>query len=152
MVEVTTQATILLSPDQRSIIHDYGDNIDGKIKVYRLEEIRALLQFAKKLHERGWGRSRDQYDIWSILTSYAAELDHSILHDLTSKKCASKDIKFTSFLDVFSEPLLSNTNKEWDIWIGIVNATQRQKEQIFEELKSTLQKNQRIPIVRSLLQ
>ena len=50
-----------------------------KLEVYDINEIvvekmRALLQFAKKLHERGWGRSRvrDYYDLWRIFGTYGS--------------------------------------------------------------------------------
>ncbi|MDX1917497.1 MAG: nucleotidyl transferase AbiEii/AbiGii toxin family protein [Rickettsiaceae bacterium] len=147
MIEVTTQERVLLNPDKRRIIHGYGEEIDSYVKVYRLEEIiaekiRALLQFAKKLHERGWGRSRvrDYYDIWNILTLYSRELDHSILPDLTTRKCALKQIKFTSFLDIFAKELIDNASGEWDIWLGAVNAEQHPKERIFEELMHEMKK------------
>jgi len=62
-VEVTIRESILLPPRESPILHEYGEKIEGTIFVYRLEEIiaekiRAILQFSKKLHERGWGRSR----------------------------------------------------------------------------------------------
>ncbi len=42
------------------------------------KKVRALLQFSKKLHERGWSRScvRDYYDIWSFLTEYSFNIDN----------------------------------------------------------------------------
>jgi len=61
--EFSFQEKILMEPQKRSILHEYGETFEGNIYVYPLEEIlaekiRALLQFSKKLHERGWGRSR----------------------------------------------------------------------------------------------
>lgn len=87
--------------------------------VYPLEEIlaekiRALLQFAKKLHERGWGRSRvrDYYDLWRILKSYSHTLNLEILPSLVIKKCAFKDVFFGGIEDIFQEKLLLNLEKE----------------------------------------
>lgn len=118
MIEITTKETILLPPNTKSIIHGYNEELTAQINVYSLEEIvaekvRALLQFAKKLHERGWCRSRvrDYYDIWSILTQYGKEMDCSILPDLTDKKCAAKGIEFKSFEDILHKILRKMLSK-----------------------------------------
>lgn len=72
-VEVTTRELVILPPQELPILHEYNEELNGTVLVYRVEEIiaekiRAILQFAKKLHERGWGRSRvrDYYDLWRI--------------------------------------------------------------------------------------
>lgn len=56
--EFSFQEIILMKPQKRNIIHGYGETFEEFVYVYPLEEIvaekiRALLQFAKKLHERG---------------------------------------------------------------------------------------------------
>ena len=78
-VEVTFDEVLLLPPVTKKIIHPYGKNFDYQLEVYDINEIvvekmRALLQFAKKLHERGWGRSRvrDYYDLWRIFGTYGS--------------------------------------------------------------------------------
>jgi len=76
--------------------------------VYRVEEIiaekiRAILQFAKKLHKRGWGRSRvrDYYDLWRIFSAYRDQIDHTILPELITQKCLRKK--------VFLAPLMTSS-------------------------------------------
>jgi predicted nucleotidyltransferase component of viral defense system len=95
--EFSFQEIILMDSEERKIIHGYEDSLEGSIYVYPLEEIvaekiRALLQFAKKLHERGWGRSRvrDYYDLWKIMHSYSNELKLDILPTLVQKNAPTK--------------------------------------------------------------
>ena len=74
MVDITTQEPLILEPEERKIIHfDYPKIVEGSLFVYPLveimaEKIRAIVQFAVKIHERGWGRSRvrDYYDLWNL--------------------------------------------------------------------------------------
>ncbi len=81
-VEITTQELVVLPPQERKIIHSYTEELNASILTYQIEEIiaekiRAILQFAKKLHEGGWGRSRvrDYYDLWRILDKYQDSID-----------------------------------------------------------------------------
>jgi len=83
---MATREKVLLKPVGKSIIHGYGENLEGTIFAYQLEEIiaekvRAILQFVKKLHERGWARSRirDYYDLWRILGEYGGQIDKAAL-------------------------------------------------------------------------
>ena len=67
--------------------------------VYSLEEIiaeklRAILQHARKLEERGWSRSRarDYYDLWRILGAYRLQLDLADFAPFLREKCSKRDI------------------------------------------------------------
>ena len=123
-VEVTFDEVLLLPSVKTKIIHPYGDNFDYQLEVYDINEIvvekmRALLQFAKKLHERGWGRSRvrDYYDLWRIFGTYGANLRKSIIPQLFSLKCSFKDVECNHISELFQEKLMLNVEKEWDVWL-----------------------------------
>lgn len=63
MVEVTLSEVVYISPQRKALIHSYDEILECELKTYCLEEIiaekiSALLSFSKKLHERGWGRTR----------------------------------------------------------------------------------------------
>lgn len=101
MVEISTQEEVILPTPLLSVIHGYNEVLTAQIKTYALEEIisekiRAILQFAQKLHERGWARSRarDYYDLWSILTKYKGHLDRFKIPEMVQLKCRSKGIAF----------------------------------------------------------
>lgn len=122
-IEVTTQEKVLLSADDRKIIHGYHEAFDCNILTYQIEEIiaekiRAILQFAKKLHERGWGRSRvrDYYDLWRILSDYGHLIRRELLPDLVHQKCSTKSVSFDSVNDLFQEKLLESLS-EWNMWL-----------------------------------
>lgn len=119
-LEVTTREEILLPPRELTLIHGYEERLDGAIFTYQLEEIiaekiRAILQFAKKLHERGWGRSRvrDYYDLWRIFGEYDDQIDKKTLSNLVTQKCALKSIQFQSMDDLFQKRLMEYIS-EWD--------------------------------------
>ena len=124
-VEVTTKEPVLLVPLEKSIIHSYGESLSATILVYQVEEIiaekiRAILQYVKKLFERGWGRSRvrDYYDLWRIFNEYGDEIDKSLIPELVKKKCNLKNVALTSIDDLFQERLMTIINTEWEKWLS----------------------------------
>jgi predicted nucleotidyltransferase component of viral defense system len=134
-----------MESEERKIIHEYGDSLEGSIYVYPLEEIiaekiRALLQFAKKLHERGWGRSRvrDYYDLWKIMHSYSNELRLDILPNLVQKKCSHKGINFGGIEDIFQDKLLLNMEKEWEPWLLDIVPDLPSKDTVIADLRKSL--------------
>ena len=144
-VEISFQEIILQEPKVGKIIHPYGETLMGEIYTYTLEEIlaekiRALLQFAKKLHERGWGRSRvrDYYDLWRIFKSYSSELDLNILPLLVKKKCAHKGVPFEGIDHIFQEKLMGNMEKEWESWLSDMVTDLPSKNDIIHDLKEML--------------
>ena len=143
-VEVTTREILLLDPIEKTIIHSYAEKLSGTIFTYRLEEIiaekvRAILQFSKKLHERGWGRSRvrDYYDLWRIFGEYEKQIDKSILPALVMKKCEIKSIDFKSIDDLFEERLMIHLN-DWEHWLSPVLPLIPDKNKVVNELKLKL--------------
>jgi hypothetical protein len=144
-IEVTYQEIILLPPTLRNIIHSYEESLDASLYVYPLEEIvaekiRALHQFAKKLHERGWGRSRvrDYYDLWRIFSDYRDQINVQLLPDLITKKCAHKNIPFHSVDTIFQETLMNNARSEWRTWLADVVPDLPDYERVMQELKTFL--------------
>lgn len=144
-VEMSFQEIILMNPKERKIIHPYGDSVEGGVYVYPLEEIlaekiRALIQFSKKLHERGWGRSRvrDYYDLWRILKAYRHELNLEILPELVNKKCTHKGVVFETIEDIFQENLMLNLEREWEAWLLDMVKILPPKEIIIQDLREIL--------------
>lgn len=145
-VEITFSEKVILPAVERGIIHPYGEKISETLMVYDLneivaEKIRALLQFSKKLHERGWGRSRvrDYYDLWRIFGFYSSSIDQENLLKFIRQKCEHKDISFHSIDDIFNDKLMKNVEEEWESWLeGIIIPPLPQKEVVFSELKKEL--------------
>ncbi len=146
MVEVTMREMILMKPLLRPILDDYGESFGESIYVYPLEEIiaekiRAILQFAKKVHERGWGRSRvrDYYDLWRILQDYENHLDTRLIPGLVTKKCELKNIVFDSVDSLFSEQLIGIIRKDWQTWLSAVVSAVPERDIVIKDLKEKLQ-------------
>lgn len=142
MIEVTSSEKILLPTVIKKILHPYESCFHAEIQTYQLEEIvsekvRALLQFSKKLHERGWGRSRarDYYDLWRIFKSYKNHLDCIHLPEIIHEKCVSKDIVFGDYNDLFSEPLMLDLKKSWIQWVSPLVGQLPDLNKVIEDLK-----------------
>ncbi len=125
MIETAVDEKILKPAPKRKIIHEYGEPLEAEVRAYALEEIvaeklRAILQHVKKLEERGWSRSRarDYYDLWRVLGTYKDRMDLSDFSAFLRKKCAVRDVDFTSPDDFFQEPMLAYVDKTWDQWLG----------------------------------
>lgn len=146
MIEITMQETIILPPVERIILHHgYSEVLTGSLTVYTLEEViaekcRTILQYAMKLHERGWARSRarDYYDLWSILTMYKQHLDLSIIPHMVIKKCHYKDIVFSGPSDLFTPVLLDDLETAWEHWLGPIVPFLPEKNKMLGELRQEL--------------
>jgi predicted nucleotidyltransferase component of viral defense system len=125
MVETTMDEKILKPVQKRSIIHDYGEPLVARVKVYALEEIvaeklRAILQHIEMLQERGWTRSRarDYYDLWRVLGAFQERLDFSGFSDFLRSKCTVRNVSFDGPDDFFQETMLNYVDKTWQQWLG----------------------------------
>jgi predicted nucleotidyltransferase component of viral defense system len=145
-VEVTTREFILLEPAERPILHEYGEELNSSIFVYKIEEIiaekiRAILQFSKKLHERGWSRSRvrDYYDLWRILHEYGEMIDIHSLPELIKKKCETKGVMLHSVDDLFQSRLMEYL-EEWHHWLDPIVPQVPDRDIVINELKQQLRR------------
>jgi predicted nucleotidyltransferase component of viral defense system len=125
MIETAVDEKVLKPALERKILHEYGETIDAQVRVYSLEEIvaeklRAILQHAKRLEERGWSRSRarDYYDLWRILGACRDQMDLSDFASFLREKCAVRDVAFESSEDFFDVRMLAWVEKTWDQWLG----------------------------------
>jgi len=125
MVETTMDEKILKPVQKRSIIHDYGEPLAARVRVYALEEIvaeklRAILQHIEMLQERGWTRSRarDYYDLWRVLGAFQERLDFSGFSDFLRSKCTVRNVSFDGPDDFFQETMLNYVDKTWQQWLG----------------------------------
>jgi predicted nucleotidyltransferase component of viral defense system len=125
MVEVAMDEKLLRAHPYRSVIHGYGEPLDFQVQVYALEEIvaeklRAILQHARALENRGWVRSRarDYYDLWRILETYRDRLDVADFPAFLREKCAIRDVTFSGTESFFPDNMLANVEKTWSQWLG----------------------------------
>jgi len=125
MIETTVDEKVLAPVQDRMLIHEYGEPFDARVKVYALEEIvaeklRAILQHAEKLQERGWSRSRarDYYDIWRILGTYKAQLNLSNFAAFLGEKCAVRKVMFKGPDAFFQATMLEYVERTWIQWLG----------------------------------
>ena len=125
MVEISVDEKLLKPVQNRDVIHEYGEPLAAKVRVYALEEIvaeklRAILQHSEKLDERGWSRSRarDYYDLWRIFGTYRSRMELRNFASFLSEKCAVRKVSFQGPGDFFQEQILAYVDKTWDQWLG----------------------------------
>ncbi len=125
MVEVSMDETLLKPPARRTVIHGYDEPLEAQVLAYALEEVvaeklRAILQHAEKLQQRGWSRSRarDYYDLWRVLGAYRGQLDLTNFAALLSAKCSVRHVTFAGAEDFFQERMLAYVEKTWEQWLG----------------------------------
>lgn len=125
LIEISVDERILKPIQRLNVIHNYDEVLDAAVNVYSLEEIvgeklRAILQHAEKLEERGWSRSRarDYYDIWRILGAYKAQMNLTGFTTFLKNKCAVKKVGFENPDDFFKEQIISYVERSWDQWLG----------------------------------
>jgi predicted nucleotidyltransferase component of viral defense system len=119
-VEIAYDENVLLTPVTRTLLHRYPQLPQAAWRCYPLEEIvaeklRALLQSRVRLRERGWGASRacrDYYDLWYVLSH--STLNAALLPELLARKCALRQVTFTSAADFLAPELQAVTRTEWE--------------------------------------
>jgi len=143
MVEITFNEEVLSDPIERTIIHPYGEALDFRLKVYQLEEViaeklRAILQNTKKLHEKGWARSRarDYYDIWSILKHKKEDLNILKISEILDQKCRLKNVEMTK--EFFDPTYLEGVKQSWSEWLGLLVEGLPEFDTVMNNLKEEL--------------
>ncbi len=141
-VEITVDEPVLLPALSREILHGYGENVRGAIRVYALEEIvaeklRSILQSEARRAVRSWvrPRCRDYYDLWRILRTYGQVLDRGAVRRILAEKCAVRSVTFSSAEDFFPPGLVELVADAWKGDLGDVVAELPSIQTIISELE-----------------
>ena len=125
MIEISVDEKVIKSTPRWSVIHGYDEKFNTQVLVYAMEEIvaeklRAILQHAEKLEQRGWSRSRarDYYDLWRIFNTYKDQLELADFATLLRRKCAARNVSFNGAADFFPDKMLVYVEKTWRQWLG----------------------------------
>ena len=143
MIEATVDERILWPVEKRKIIHKYGEPLEVSVQGYSLEEViaeklRAILQQAERLRQRGWSRSRarDYYDLWRVLGAYRDQLDLTDFASLLSDKCAVRSVAFTGPDDFFQGHMLVDVESTWERSLGALVPELPSCKIVVDELRS----------------
>ena len=124
-VEVSVDEPVLRPTPWRAVIHEYGETLTAKVRVYSIEEVvaeklRAILQHIEKLEERGWSRSRarDYYDLWRIFGAYRDHLDAEGFAAFLAEKCSVRHVRFDGPDAFFPPAMLDYVERTWAQWLG----------------------------------
>ena len=143
-VEITYDEDVVLPPATRPLLHRYPDPPQAAWRCNPLEEIvaeklRALLQSRARLRERGWGASRacrDYYDLWYLLGR--STLNAALLPELLARKCALRQVTFSSAADFLASELQAVARAEWEHQLLPFAPHAPPAEQVLDELDSLL--------------
>ena len=146
MIEMTLDEPVLRPVARRRVLHGYGEPIQAEVQVYALEEIvaeklRAILQHAQKLQERGWSRSRarDYYDLWRLFGAYEDRMDLADFSTLLRDKCAVRAVTFDGPEDFFEARTLAHVESTWEQWLGPLVPTLPSFETVVGELRPRIE-------------
>ena len=141
-VEVTMDEPVLRPLTRQRILHEYGEPMQAEVQVYALEEIvaeklRAILQHARQLEERGWSRSRarDYYDLWRLFAAYGDQMDLTGFAALLGAKCAVRSAVFSRPDDFFPDVVLDHVEQTWAQWLGPLVAALPSFDTVITELR-----------------
>lgn len=147
MIEVSFSEELLFKPALRGIFHDYGESFQQEVLVYSLEEIileklRGILQHTKKLHEKGWTRSRtrDYYDLYRLMRYEPALFENGNLAHYLKKKCEAKKVFFQSVSDFFDPRFLEEVHKDWDHHLGYLVKDLPPLQEVLHSLRNGIEK------------
>jgi predicted nucleotidyltransferase component of viral defense system len=142
IVEASVDEPVLMPVHKRTVLHEYGEPLKAEMGVYSLEEIvaeklRAILQHAKKLQDRGWSRSRarDYYDLWRVLGRYREEMRLEGFRSLLDRKCAIRQVVFEGAGDFFEPAMLTYVERTWQTWLGPLVRELPPSGQVINELR-----------------
>lgn len=144
-VEITVDEPIILSPRELPILHDFPEEIPGRVESYDLAEIaseklRALLQSHARIRERGWATSRiarDYYDLWFLLNN--VDFSDSNLPSLVREKAPIRDVEVHSAKDFFVPPLRDAARREWDQQLRIFVPSAPDVDEVLEDASLLVQ-------------
>ena len=142
-IEITFAERLLYPVNLCPIFHGYGEVIEERVQTYQLgevilEKLRGILQHTKKLHERGWTRSRtrDYYDLYKLLL-HEKDLfrERQTLIYLTLK-CIDKGVGFDNPNSFFDPLFIKEVHKDWQHHLGYLTDDLPPVEQVLERLKT----------------
>lgn len=138
-LEITVDEPLLLPPQERPILHEFSEDLRGRVQTYDLAEIaaeklRALLQSQARIDERGWATSRvarDYYDLWFLLSN--VDFTGKDLPGLVREKALVREVKVTSPDDFFTPSLQDAARREWEQQLIIFVPTAPEADQVLAE-------------------
>lgn len=148
-IEITFDEPVLLGAERRPLAVRY-DGVTCEVLCYSIEEIvlekmrgaPQTLMNTKKREATGktWmrARSRDYYDLWSIVSS-SIPISWDAVRGKLDDKCAVRGVSITGIGDVFIEEILDNVRKQWEAQLkDFVGGGLPDVEQVLTALKPTL--------------
>jgi predicted nucleotidyltransferase component of viral defense system len=133
ILEIRHFELIALPLVHRKLIHPYSDSkmVYSTIPCYSIEEI--LSEKLRALIQRNRGEARDYFDLWYIKNN-VSNIDWVMVKEVFFKKCAFKDIEFTSFNQFFLEERIRQVHITWDKRLKHQLPFQIEKEIVISEL------------------
>lgn len=87
-MDLSFNELLVLPPKEKIILSEYSDKEKSSLLVYPLEEI--LAEKIRSILQRG--KTRDYYDVWSILKFHSTLIDQEKTKEVLSQKCQFKEI------------------------------------------------------------
>lgn len=148
-VEITFDEPVVLGAERRPVLVKY-DGVACDVLCYSIEEIiiekmrgaPQTLMNTKKREAAGktWmrARSRDYYDLWSIVSS-SIPISWDKVKAKLDEKCAAREVAIAGIDDVFVDEILENVRKQWEAQLrDFISGGLPEVEKVLSELKPKL--------------
>ncbi|MFD2555458.1 nucleotidyl transferase AbiEii/AbiGii toxin family protein [Sphingobacterium tabacisoli] len=117
-IEIILYEQMLFSPIDRSVYHDYSDELSSAVAAISCYDIREVLsEKLRALIQRSYTAPRDYYDIW-YLSKYGGDIDWSEIKAAFLKKMEFKGLEFTGVEQLLNAKSENTVKRAWKTSLG----------------------------------
>ena len=109
-VDIAFEEVLVSEPVKRRLLSGYSDDIETELEVYSLEEI--ISEKLRSILQRG--KSRDYYDVWTLLKDYRDDFSNEQLSEILKEKCEFKEIPSPTIEDFFENKRTEEAGRYWE--------------------------------------
>ncbi|WP_286834824.1 nucleotidyl transferase AbiEii/AbiGii toxin family protein [Sphingobacterium sp. UBA7038] len=136
-IEIILYEQMLFSPIDRSVYHDYSDELSSAVKAISCYDIREVLsEKLRALIQRSYTAPRDYYDIW-YLSKHGGNIDWSEIKMAFLKKMEFKGLEFSGVEQLLNAKSENTVKRAWKTSLG--HQISPKKSPTFDNVKTDLE-------------
>jgi predicted nucleotidyltransferase component of viral defense system len=135
-IEIILYEQMLFSPIDRSVYHDYSDELSSGVAAIPCYDIREVLsEKLRALIQRSYTAPRDYYDIW-YLSKHGGDIDWSEIKTAFLNKMEFKGLEFTGVEQLLNAKSENTVKRAWKTSLG--HQISPKKLPAFDDVKTDL--------------
>lgn len=117
-IEIILYEQMLFSPIDRSVYHNYSDELSSAVEALPCYDIREVLsEKLRALIQRSYTAPRDYYDIW-YLSKHGGDIDWSEIKTAFLKKMEFKGLEFIGVEQLLNAKSVNTVKRAWKTSLG----------------------------------